>query len=210
MYFLTKEIIFPPVEFADDEGILAIGGDLSIERLKLSYSLGIFPWYNEDEPIIWHCPNPRFVLFPEKIIIRKSVQKTIDSNLYSFTRNQSFREVIRNCKTIKRKGQTGTWLNNEMEHAYITLHEIGLAHSAETWLNGQLVGGLYGIKIGNVFCGESMFSFEANASRFAFVMLVKQLQLEGIQLIDCQAYTPYLESFGAEFIPRLNFIRYLC
>jgi leucyl/phenylalanyl-tRNA---protein transferase len=209
MHILSEKLTFPPPHTANKEGILAIGGDLSVARLQLAYSSGIFPWFNEDEPIIWHSPDPRFVLFPEKLIVKKQVQKTIDSKRFAFTRNLAFADVIRACKTTPRKGQDGTWITPEMEQAYLQLHERGVAQSAEAWLNGKLVGGLYGVRVGRVFCGESMFSHESNASRVAFVCLVKAMQHEGITLIDCQAHTPYLESFGAEFISRNRFLTYL-
>ncbi len=209
MYILSKELYFPPHEEADDEGILAIGGDLSVERLKLAYRKGIFPWYNSDEPIVWHSPDPRFVLFPDKLKVSKDLLKTIQSEVYQFTFKKSFEQVIHHCKTILRKGQRGTWIHDEIEQAFIKLAHEGIAISAEAWRNDDLVGGLYGVRVGRVFCGESMFSLEKNASKFAFVKLVEKLIADGVTLINCQIYTPYLESFGAEYIPREIFLQYL-
>lgn len=206
---LDNRIIFPPVTKADEDGLLAIGGDLSIERLLLAYQSGIFPWYNEDEPIIWWSPNPRCVLFPEKIIISKSMKQVLKKGAFRFSINENFEQVIINCQQTKRKDGNGTWLNDNMITAYTNLHHKGFAHSAECWLNDELVGGLYGIKLKNVFCGESMFSTKSNASKFAFILYVQHLQQEGIQLIDCQISNPHLESLGAEMIDRNKFLSYL-
>lgn len=206
MYILGKEISFPPVEAADENGIVAIGGDLSTERLLLAYRSGIFPWYNEDEPIIWWCPDPRFVLFPDDLKISKSMQAVLRNGKFRFTINRAFAQVIQNCKTIERNGQDGTWITAAVQKAYTELHTLGFAHSAEAWMNGELVGGLYGIRMGNVFFGESMFSKQSNASKFAFINYVQQLQKEGVALIDCQVYTEHLESLGAGMIGREEFI----
>ena len=209
MFLLSNELYFPPVTEADVEGILAIGGDLSTQRLLLAYRNGIFPWYSDDEPIIWWCPNPRFVLFPDEIKISKSMRAVIKKQTYSFTINNCFNNVIKNCKTINREGQSGTWISEEVIDAYTNLHNLGYALSAETWKNNKLVGGLYGVKMGNIFFGESMFSLSPNASKFAFIQLVKHLKNEGVKLIDCQVYTTHLESLGAKMIDRNDFMRLL-
>lgn len=202
MFLLTQELLFPPVSMADEEGLLAIGGDLSTERLLLAYSSGIFPWYNEDEPICWWSPDPRFVLYPAELKISSSMKTVLHNGRFRFTINRAFAQVIQNCKAVTRKGQDGTWISPAMQQAYTTLHELGYAHSAETWLDGKLVGGLYGIRLGNIFFGESMFSLQSNASKFAFIKYVQQLQSEGVLLIDCQLHTNHLESLGARMIPR--------
>ena len=209
MFLLSNELYFPPVTEADEEGILAIGGDLSTQRLILAYRNGIFPWYTDDEPIIWWCPNPRFVLFPDEIKISKSMRAVVKKQTYSFTINNCFNNVIKNCKTINREGQSGTWISEEVIDAYTNLHNLGYALSAETWKNNKLVGGLYGVKMGNIFFGESMFSLSPNASKFAFIQLVKHLKNEGVKLIDCQVYTNHLESLGAKMIDRNDFMRLL-
>ena len=209
MFLLSNELYFPPVIEADEEGILAIGGDLSTQRLLLAYRNGIFPWYSDDEPIIWWCPNPRFVLFPDEIKISKSMRAVIKKQTYSFTINNCFNNVIKNCKTINREGQSGTWISEEVIDAYTNLHNLGYALSAETWKNNKLVGGLYGVKMGNIFFGESMFSLSPNASKFAFIQLVQYLKNEGVKLIDCQVYTNHLESLGAKMIDRNDFMRLL-
>ena len=196
LFILDNELVFPPVHLAQPDGLIAIGGDLSPERLLLAYRNGIFPWY-ESEHILWWCPDPRFVLFPDELKINKSTEKLLNKNEFEFSINKSFKEVIHQCKKIKRPGQDGTWITDEVEKAYYKMHELGYAHSAEVWKDGELAGGLYGIKLGKVFFGESMFSKQRNASRFAFTKYVQELKEEGIQLIDCQIYTEYLESFGA-------------
>lgn len=208
LFALDKELKFPPVHLAEPDGLLAMGGDLSVERLLLAYKSGIFPWY-EGDTILWWCPDPRFVLFPEKLKVGKTVSKMLVNHELEFSINRSFHEVIKECKQIKRPGQQGTWITDEVERAYCTLHEKGYAHSAEVWKKNELVGGLYGIKIGKVFFGESMFSKTSNASRYAFTCYVRRLKEEGISLIDCQVYTAYLESLGAEMIPRNQFISLL-
>ncbi len=209
MYLLDNTLYFPPVEQADEQGLLALGGDLAPERLLLAYQNGIFPWYNEDEPICWWCPDPRFVLFPDQLKVSKSMQAILKKSNFTFTINKAFSQVIQRCSTISRAGQSGTWINEDVIQAYTQLHLLGFAHSAECWQNEQLVGGLYGIKMGKMFFGESMFSKVSNASKFAFINYVKFLQKEGVQLIDCQVYTPHLESLGASMIPRLQFIELL-
>jgi leucyl/phenylalanyl-tRNA--protein transferase len=206
MVFLNDDLMFPPVEMADEDGVLAIGGDLSTDRLLLAYRSGIFPWYNKTEPIVWWSPNPRFVLFPEKLRVTKSMQTVLNNGRLRFTINRAFDKVIQNCKTIYRKEQDGTWISPAVQEAYTQLHKLGHAHSAEAWLDGELVGGLYGIKMGKVFFGESMFSKVSNASKFAFIKYVHQLQRENIALIDCQVYTAHLESLGAKMIDRKKFM----
>ena len=208
LFVLDKELSFPPVHLAGPDGLLAMGGDLSPKRLLLAYRSGIFPWY-EGEHILWWCPDPRFVLFPGKLNISKSIKPLLNRNEFDFTINQSFRDVIHQCKKISRPGQLGTWITDEVEKAFIKMHQLGHAHSAEVWKSGELVGGLYGIKMGKVFFGESMFSKQSNASRFAFIRYVQQLKEEGIELIDCQVYTEYLESLGAVMIQRRDFIQLL-
>lgn len=209
MFLLNKEIFFPPVEMSNEDGLLAIGGDLSSERLLLAYQKGIFPWYNEGEPICWWSPNPRFVLYPAELKVSSSMNTILNNGKYRFTINRVFTEVIQNCKTITRKGQAGTWISSAVQKAYTLLHEKGFAYSAETWMDGKLVGGLYGIRLGNIFFGESMFSIEKNASKFAFINYIQQLQKENVQLIDCQVYTKHLESLGARMISRNLFSKIL-
>jgi len=208
LFALDNELIFPPPSLAEPDGLLAMGGDLSPERLLLAYQNGIFPWYEGDH-ILWWCPDPRFVLFPDDIKVHKNIRKMMRSNEFDFTINKAFQQVIRNCKKIYRPGQDGTWITNEVEKAYIKMHELGHATSAEVWKDGELVGGVYGMKMGKVFFGESMFSKVSNASRLAFITYVKLLQQEGIELIDCQVYTEYLESLGAKMIERKDFLRLL-
>ncbi|MBS1621410.1 MAG: leucyl/phenylalanyl-tRNA--protein transferase [Bacteroidetes bacterium] len=215
LWILDKDLSFPPVETAGEEGLLAIGGDLKPERLLLAYRKGIFPWY-EGDLILWWYPDPRFVLFPNELKINHSTKSLLRKNetagqteRFELTINKAFKEVIRNCKKIIRPGQEGTWITDEVEEAYLSMHKLGFAHSAEVWQAGELVGGLYGLKLGKIFFGESMFSKISNASRFAFVNYVQQLTHEGIALIDCQVYTEYLESFGARMIPGKEFKEYL-
>ena len=209
MVLLNDKLLFPPVEMATEEGMVAIGGDLGVERLLLAYRSGIFPWYSEDEPIVWWSPDPRFVLFPEQLRVTKSMQSVLNNGTFRFTINRDFTAVLQNCKTITRKEQEGTWITPAVQNAYTHLHELGYAHSAEAWMNGELMGGLYGIRLGNVFFGESMFSKVSNASKFAFINYVRQLQKENVMLIDCQVYTPHLESLGAKMIARKKFIELL-
>lgn len=207
MVWLTDNLLFPPVDTATEEGIVAIGGDLGTERLLLAYRNGIFPWFNEDEPIVWWSPDPRFVLYPQRLKVSKSMQTVLNNGKFRFTINRAFTQVIQQCKTTYRKGQGGTWISPAIQDAYTQLHLLGHAHSAEAWFNGELVGGLYGVKIGKVFFGESMFSKISNASKFAFIKYVQQLKIEGVSLIDCQVYTEHLESLGAEMIERKKFLR---
>jgi leucyl/phenylalanyl-tRNA--protein transferase len=208
LFALDNELIFPPVHLADPDGLLAVGGDLSKDRLLLAYRSGIFPWY-EGEHILWWSPDPRFVLFPSELKISKSMNLLNRKNKFEFSINRSFEKVINNCKTISRRGQESTWITDEVKEAYAHLHDLGYAHSAEAWSGGELVGGLYGIRLGNVFFGESMFSKVSNASKYAFINYVRQLESEAVQLIDCQVYTAHLESLGAKMIPRTLFLQLL-
>lgn len=202
---LDKNLKFPPVQESDCEGLLAMGGDLSVDRLLIAYKNGIFPWYTDDIPL-WWCPDPRFVLYPNELRVSKSMQSLLKKRSFHFTTNKVFKDVIHACKSVTRKDQDGTWITQEVEKAYIALHELGFAHSAEVWLDNKLVGGLYGIKMGKVFFGESMFSLANNASKYAFISYVQILKAEGIEIIDCQIYSAHLESLGAKMIPRKYFI----
>jgi leucyl/phenylalanyl-tRNA--protein transferase len=204
VFALEKELYFPPVNLAEPDGLLAIGGDLSPERLLFAYKQGIFPWY-EGEYILWWSPDPRFVLFPGELKISKSMRALLKKNAFDFTINKTFEKVIHQCKNIQRPGQRGTWITDEVEMAYIRMHELGYAISAETWKDGILVGGAYGLKIGKIFFGESMFSKITNASKYAFIQLVQHLKQDGVELIDCQVYTEHLESLGAKMISRKEF-----
>jgi len=205
LFALDKELLFPPVHLSEPDGLLAVGGDLSTERLLLAYRNGIFPWY-EGNHILWWCPDPRFVLAPSRLKVSKSMRQLLKKNAFEFTINKAFSEVINNCKSISRRDQDGTWITNEIKEAYTRMHKEGYAHSAEVWLNDELVGGLYGIRMGKVFFGESMFSKVSNASKYAFISYVEQLKKEDVQLIDCQVYTEHLESLGAGMMSRPVFI----
>lgn len=209
MYYVDKDLFFPPVSETDEEGILAIGGDLSPERLQLAYKSGIFPWFNEGEPILWWSPDPRMVLFPDELIVSKSMRNILNRNQFKVSFNKNFKEVISNCQSIKREGQDGTWISNDMIDAYCKLHEIGVAKSVEVWQDEVLVGGLYGIDLGHVFCGESMFSKVSNASKVAFIALVEYLRKNNYKLLDCQVYNPHLESLGCCEIDRAAFMSIL-
>ena len=198
---LDENIWFPPLEDALEDGLLAMGGDLSTERLIKAYQEGIFPWYEGETPL-WWSPNPRFVIYPANLKESATMKQVIKRKEFVFKTNTAFDQVIAHCKKNKRAGQHGTWITPAVEKAYNILHQQGIAHSAEAWREGNLVGGLYGIKMGNLFFGESMFNSESNASKFAFINYVKQLEAEGIVLIDCQVYTDHLESLGAEMIDR--------
>lgn len=209
MYYLTQELFFPPVHEANPDGILALGGDLTSERLVLAYKSGIFPWFNPGEPIIWWSPNPRMVLFLDELTVSKSMRNIFNRNLFTVTFNQNFRDVISNCQQVKRDGQDGTWITNDMIESYCKLHEQGFAKSIEVWQNDQLVGGLYGIDLDHVFCGESMFSLVSNASKVAFITLANQLKKENYRLLDCQVYNEHLESLGCREIEREVFMAVL-
>ena len=209
MHLLTNSLNFPPTSQANAEGILAIGGDLSSERLLLAYNNGIFPWFEDKQPIIWWAPNPRMVLFLDEIIVSKSMRNILNRNSFKITFNQTFRDVISNCQKIKRQGQNGTWITNDMTEAYCKLNEMGFAKSVEVWQNDELVGGLYGIDLGHIFCGESMFSKVSNASKVAFITLVNQLKTANYKLLDCQVYNEHLESLGCREINRDEFMEIL-
>ncbi len=204
LFVLDKKLYFPPVHLAEPDGLLAMGGDLSPERLLLAYRQGIFSWYEVD-PILWWSPDPRFVLFTDELRINKNIKPLLKRNEFDFTINKAFKEVICQCKRIDRPGQDGTWITHEVEKAFLKMHELGHAHSAEVWKSNEIVGGLYGIKLGKVFFGESMFSKVSNASRYALIKYIEQLKQEGIELVDCQVYTEYLESFGARMISGKEF-----
>lgn len=208
LHILDNKIWFPDVNDALDDGLLAVGGDLSKERLLLAYRKGIFPWYEDDIPL-WWCPHPRFVLFPQKLKVSSSMHQLLRRKAFDFTVNTAFEAVIENCKKIKRKDQYGTWINSDVVKAYTRLHREGFAVSAEAWQDGKLAGGLYGIRMGKVFFGESMFSLVSNASKFAFIKFTRQLIKQDVRLIDCQVYTQHLESLGAEMIDRNEFIAML-
>lgn len=202
------ELWFPPVAEALEDGLLAIGGNLSTERLLLAYKSGIFPWYDDEVPM-WWCPDPRFVLFPAELKVSKSMQQLLKRNAFEFRTNTAFEAVIQHCRHTHRPDQDGTWINDDVITHYTELYKMGYAHSAEAWKDGILVGGLYGIRMGNIFFGESMFSHQSNASKYTFIRFVEQLQADGVQLIDCQVYTEHLESLGASMIPRDDFIQLL-
>lgn len=204
LYVLDDRLWFPDTSQALADGLLAIGGDLSPERLILAYRKGIFPWFEGATPL-WWSPDPRFVLFPGRLNISASMKAVLKKGQFRFTIDKVFPDVINACKSIERPGQEGTWISTEVEQAYTQMHQLGIAHSAEAWMGDTLAGGLYGIRMGNVFFGESMFSRVSNASKFALIRLVQQLAAEGVQLIDCQVYTSHLESLGAEMIPRHRF-----
>ncbi|HON77644.1 MAG TPA: leucyl/phenylalanyl-tRNA--protein transferase [Spirochaetota bacterium] len=209
IFVLNEEILFPPVNLAIREGILAVGGDLSPERLLKAYSEGIFPWYSEDEPIVWWSPDPRFVLLPEGIKVSRTMRQVISRNIFTITFDRAFREVITSCSTIDRAHQYGTWITDEMREAYCRLHDMGYAHSVEAWHGGELAGGLYGLSLGRCFFGESMFAKKSNASKAAFIVLVKKLQELGFIIVDAQVYTRHLESLGAFEMPRDEYIAVL-
>ncbi|WP_417352541.1 leucyl/phenylalanyl-tRNA--protein transferase [Flavobacterium alkalisoli] len=209
MYFLSRDLYFPPAVQASPEGIVAIGGDLSPERLMLAYHNGIFPWFEDDEPILWWSPPERMVLFPNELKVSKSMRNIINRGIFKVTFNTAFREVITNCRNIKRDGQPGTWITPDMIEAYCRLNELGKAKSVEVWQDNELVGGLYGVDLGHIFCGESMFSKASNASKIAFIALVKQLEIAGYRLLDCQVYNDHLATLGAREIYREDFLKIL-
>ena len=194
---------------ADAEGLVAIGGDLNPERLVNAYKAGVFPWYEEGSEILWWCPDPRLVLFPDELKVSKSMRRLLNKDAFDVTFNQNFEEVIRQCKLIDRTEQDGTWITTEMERAYNHLHQIGIAQSVEIWQNSNLVGGLYGIRLGDVFFGESMFTKVSNASKYGFIKWVNRLKSDGVNLIDCQVKTDHLVSLGAREINRDAFLSLL-
>lgn len=209
MQFLTKFLYFPPVEEASPEGILAIGGDLSVERLLLAYRNGIFPWFNEDEPILWWAPPQRMVVAPRIYKVPKSLRNVLNQNKFQITFNQQFEQVIHNCQQMERTGQDGTWITKDIITSYTALHAMGHAKSVEVWQNGELVGGLYGVDLGHVFCGESMFSKVPNASKVGFVWLINYLKENNYLLLDCQVYNDHLHLLGGVEISRANFMKIL-
>ena len=205
VFFLVGDD-FPDPRLANEDGILAVGGDLSPQRLLLAYRKGLFPWYNEGEPILWWCPDPRLTVVPSQVKMSKSMRAYFNRQKFTVTYDTAFEEVIRGCQTNDRKGQTGTWISEEIIHAYRTLHDLGYAHSVEVWEGANLVGGLYGLAIGKVFFGESMFARVSNASKFGFITLARRLEREGCWLVDCQQETPHLASLGAVAIDRNQFL----
>lgn len=209
IYQLDDEIWFPHPSLAHEEGILAVGGDLSPKRLLTAYYNGIFPWFSEGEPIVWWSPDPRMVLWPDDLKVSKSMRKVIRDEVFTMSIDTAFEEVIVACADQPRRDQDGTWITDDMQQAYIKLHELGFAHSVEVWQNEELVGGLYGIMVGSIFCGESMFARVSNASKFGFIKLVQALKKAGCTMIDCQTYTDHLASLGADEIPREEFLEHL-
>ncbi len=203
IFRLDDRLVFPDPELAESDGLLAVGGDLSVDRLLLAYQHGIFPWYSDDTPILWYSPHERFVLYPNQIKISKSMKQILRSGRFSITKNQAFEQVIKACSQMPREGQDGTWITHDMQQAYINLHQSGFANSYEVWHQDELVGGLYGVNVGHVFCGESMFSRVSNASKAALIYLCQQ---EQYQLIDCQMHTEHLETMGARFINRADYL----
>ncbi|MCB2292324.1 leucyl/phenylalanyl-tRNA--protein transferase [Clostridium algoriphilum] len=204
IYRLSNDLVFPHPSLSDDDGLLAIEGDLSVQRLLLAYSNGIFPWYSDDEPILWWSPDPRFIVYPNNIRTSHSMRKLLKKNTYKITFDTCFRDVISNCSNVRK--ETGTWITNDMIEAYCKLHELGFAHSVETWHQNKLVGGLYGVSLGKCFFGESMFSTMDNASKAAFISLGKVLVEKEFSIIDCQVHTDHLESLGAVYMPREKFL----
>lgn len=209
VFQLSEKNIFPSPEYAEEDGLLAVGGDLSEERLLLAYSEGIFPWYSEDTPILWWSPDPRLILLPEELKVSRSLRQTMKKNMYHVTMDKAFDEVIGHCASIHRKEGEGTWITAEMMSAYVRLHNSGFAHSVESWYGEELAGGLYGISLGGVFFGESMFAKRHDASKVAFARLVQQLKEWDFRLVDCQVTTGHLRRFGAREVPRVEFMRRL-
>ena len=209
VFLLSDEIKFPPPHLARGDGLLAAGGDLSRKRLLLAYSMGIFPWYSESEPILWWSPDPRLVLYPCEIKVSKSLKKIIKNKIFSVTIDQAFNQVITSCARIRLQKNEGTWIDEDMIKAYCSLHESGFAHSVEAWYEGELAGGLYGVSLGRCFFGESMFTRISNASNVAFVFLAEYLKSLSFDIIDCQISTKHLINFGAREIPRKDFLKQL-
>ena len=207
IFRLDESLLFPDPALAEADGLLAVGGDLSVERLLLAYENGIFPWYGDDSPILWYAPHERFVLYPEKLKISKSMHRVLRSGKFEITTNTCFGRVIEACSLVNREGQDGTWITDDMKSAYNRLHQCGHAHSVEVWAQGELVGGMYGVQINSVFCGESMFSLISNASKAALIWLCRS---GAYTLIDCQVHTDHLESMGAEMISREEYMNLLC
>jgi leucyl/phenylalanyl-tRNA--protein transferase len=209
VFKLSKELVFPSPEYSDPDGLLAVGGDLSVKRLLLAYQMGIFPWYSKELPILWWSPDPRLILKPEYLKITRRLMRLLKKESFKITLDQAFGDVIRECASVKRQNQNDTWITNDMIEAYCRLHQEGFAHSVESWQDGELAGGLYGISLGKAFFGESMFSRVRNASKVAFVHLVWFLESENCSLIDCQLTTKHLLSFGAREVPRKEFLSML-
>ena len=209
VFRLAREPIFPPVHLAEPEGLLAVGGDLSPERLMAAYRQGIFPWYEEGGPILWWSPEPRLVLFPFELKISRRLRRTIRQGRFETRYDTAFAQVIRACALVPRAHEDGTWITPEMQQAYIGLHELGHAHSMESWRDGRLVGGIYGVRVDRCFCGESMFHHESDASKVALAALVERLEREGVEVIDCQVATEHLLRLGARTIPRSQFLTFL-
>ncbi len=206
VFRLSESLVFPPCHYAEPDGLLAVGGDLSTERLLLAYRMGIFPWYSDDMPILWWSPDPRLVLFPNELRVSTSLRRTMKKRVFRITYDEAFPGVIEQCAQVRRRSGEGTWLVPEMIEAYCSLHRQGYAHSVESWLEGELVGGLYGVALGRIFFGESMFSLRSDASKAALVQLVQWLQSWDYELIDCQVRTEHLKRFGAREIPRDIFL----
>lgn len=209
IYRLTKEIVFPPPHHAEADGLLAVGGDLSSERLLLAYRMGVFPWYMEGQPILWWSPDPRLILEVGQLYISRRLRQTLKKGIFTITLDQAFADVIHACATVPRKGQDGTWITPEMEKAYIRLHQMGFAHSAESWLGEKLVGGIYGVSLGRAFFAESMFFLKTDASKVALAALVEHLKNSGFHMLDAQITSRHLLSLGAKEIPRSIFLRRL-
>jgi leucyl/phenylalanyl-tRNA--protein transferase len=205
VFRLDDRLVFPPVHLAED-GLLALGGDLRPERLLLGYTQGIFPWYAENLPILWHSPDPRMVMRTVDLVVQRSLKKAIRRAPYELRMDSAFAQVLEGCASVPRPGQTGTWLIPEMVDAYRRMHDLGFAHSIEAWKDGELVGGLYGVSLGGAFFGESMFARAPDASKIAYVAGVRQLEAWGIDLIDCQVHTDHLERFGAYEVPRMRYL----
>lgn len=208
VYRLNRELVFPSPELADDDGLLAVGGDLSVDRLVLAYSMGIFPWYSK-YPILWWSPNPRLVLFPKELKVSHTLRQTMKKGIYRITSNAAFEDVIINCATITRKGENGTWITDDMLEAYVNLHKAGYAHSVEAWDGDELAGGLYGVIMGKAFFGESMFTKKRDASKVAFATYATRLEEKGFELIDCQVTTAHMKRFGAREVSRTEFMKCL-
>jgi leucyl/phenylalanyl-tRNA--protein transferase len=206
IYALPEDHIFPNPELADESGLLAVGGDLDPARVLLGYSIGVFPWYSEGQPILWHSPDPRFVLHPGDLHVGRSLRQRLKQRPYEISIDRDFSSVIQSCQKAPRPGQDGTWITGDMQDAYIALHEAGFAHSVEAWEEGELVGGLYGVSLGSVFFGESMFAKRPDASKVAFVALVQQLVNWNFDLLDSQVHTEHLERFGAYEIDRSSYL----
>jgi leucyl/phenylalanyl-tRNA--protein transferase len=209
IFRLVEDTVFPPPDYADPSGLIAVGGDLSSERLLEAYRVGIFPWYSEDQPILWWSPDPRFILELDEFKISRSLQKTLRRKIFQVTFDRVFEEVIAACSVVPREGQRGTWITQEMRDAYLELHGLGYAHSVESWFGGELAGGLYGVSLGKAFFGESMFHHKPDASKVALAMLVEKLKSWGFHFIDSQMTTEHMMSLGAKEVPRRIFLKRL-